>query len=73
MVNRVLLEACNTMVEEGLMVQIGSGFQYIGPIDLGKLAQVELSYGEAFERRFKERQKKELAAWKKFRDYVITY
>lgn len=73
MVNRALLKACNGLVRDGLMVHVGRGFQYIGPINLDKLAEVDRSYADAFERRYQERRVKERKAEKKFRDYVITF
>jgi len=47
--------ACNQAIEQGVARRFpGGAIEFIGPIDLIKLAEVENSYTKAFERRRQE-------------------
>lgn len=73
-----LREACEQAVGSGAATRIGeSGIVFNKRVTMEDLAEVNRSYGEAFERRRNERLAKEQEAWRKlFRkhpEWFITF
>lgn len=69
-----LSKVCKKLIREGLAVSFsGEAIRFTGKIDKTKLAEVERSYADAFDKRLIDRAAKEREAENKFRDFVVTY